>query len=815
MDHETCVPPDKYGDDECVPAAAQKPNVTHGRDHHARAVREESSTSAQKSQAAQSFHISDQCHFGTSWGGQQGPGILQSLCQSFGPGTQATFQRMPFPGRNYSDQGGGQKLSQVQWLLHRQGGKVHQISMWPVQKIPLCVAMLCSVPHEWPHTCRCNQGTEWANGESGGAHAWCKPRETSGSTRPQCHCLTPFASMTAVWSYFAQVELKKCAFRSRWQFTIVWHNPANLWNRRMTVSIVCCIKGVPAVSASVTINVSNMLEVCVLSASARRCGLRLRIRCQNYCIHVTAERQCELCQHAHRAAHILRGLKFETLEDFAILWHLRRILEDMTPMSALFMHWRGKVSHLWCKEHTMWIQDTPTAAMSMKIWSSALSIKVGVWKHHLAEWNSISDAGAAPQAQLITERCRCNYHMLKATIVAVSTCSVKKYSARFWLASETFSSVGVFNAQISRFSMDALMFSGCWNCWRMLLWQQCNKTTHACHAPDASQKAEVISWIWAEKLRKAWSGLASGSGEGDSSTLGEVGWLALKWQIYGEWYETVYSSRTVSRIDEFWRFLHQMNYRQVVTPTRIHRFVTPWHRARPKGFAESKSTRPTCASTCMASTDHSHHWDNKSCTRGVQHAEGSGRGGRPGDRSPRCVRLLEAKRKATPQQTPTAPTCHGGARRDSGAAPIVLDPGWRAREPAVLPLDEWDQQEPLHRPRLVGLLCLDLHLLPVLFLFWMGSHSGHFLEFCSPTQLATSKKLCDFTGTIFVECEDPIFAGRQSWTDFCHFKKKVWQYNPDTSIALLQANHFSVLVVEFTSGIYWTREQREKPTKIP
>ncbi len=44
--------------------------------------------------------------------------------------------------------------------------------------------------------------------------------------------------------------------------------------------------------------------------------------------------------------------------------------------------------------------------------------------HQLAQWNSISAAGAAPQAQLIMARCRCNYHTLKATIVAHSTFSV-------------------------------------------------------------------------------------------------------------------------------------------------------------------------------------------------------------------------------------------------------------------------------------------------------------------------------------------------------------------------------------------------------
>ncbi len=60
-------------------------------------------------------------------------------------------------------------------------------------------------------------------------------------------------------------------------------------------------------------------------------------------------------------------------------------------------------------------------------WSSVLSIKVGAGKHQLAQWNSISPAGATPQAQLITARCRCNYHTLKATIVAISTRSVNAH----------------------------------------------------------------------------------------------------------------------------------------------------------------------------------------------------------------------------------------------------------------------------------------------------------------------------------------------------------------------------------------------------
>ncbi len=169
---------------------------------------------------------------------------------------------------------------------------------------------------------------------------------------------------------FVQVELKKCAFRSRSQFTIACHNPGNLQNCTVIISIAHCINGVPAVSVSVRINVSNMLEIRVLSASARQRGLWMRIRHHNYRIHIMAERQHELCRHARHMARILRGLKFETLEDFVILWHLRHVLEDITPMSALFMHWRGKVSHLWCKKRAMWIQDTLTAVMRMKIWSS-------------------------------------------------------------------------------------------------------------------------------------------------------------------------------------------------------------------------------------------------------------------------------------------------------------------------------------------------------------------------------------------------------------------------------------------------------------
>ncbi len=72
---------------------------------------------------------------------------------------------------------------------------------------------------------------------------------------------------------FVRVERKKWSFRSQSQFTIACHNPGNLQNCRMIISIARCINGVPAVSVSVRINVSNMLEIRVHSASARRCGL--------------------------------------------------------------------------------------------------------------------------------------------------------------------------------------------------------------------------------------------------------------------------------------------------------------------------------------------------------------------------------------------------------------------------------------------------------------------------------------------------------------------------------------------------------------
>ena len=137
---------------------------------------------------------------------------------------------------------------------------------------------------------------------------------------------------------FVQVEPKKCSFRSLSQFTIACHNPGNLRNCRMIISVACCIKGLPAMSVSFRINVSSMLEIHVLSASVCRHGLCLRIWQRRYRLHLTAERQCELRRCACHAARILERLKFETMQDFALLWRVRRALEDMTPMSALFMH---------------------------------------------------------------------------------------------------------------------------------------------------------------------------------------------------------------------------------------------------------------------------------------------------------------------------------------------------------------------------------------------------------------------------------------------------------------------------------------------
>ncbi len=161
-------------------------------------------------------------------------------------------------------------------MLHRQGGKVHQISVWPVQKIPVHVAMLRSVPHERPHTCGCNQGTQRANSDSGGVHSWHK---LGGGVRRRPTSMRLFDSVCVQGCsliLFVQVELKKCSFRTQSQFTIACHNPGNLRNRRMIISVARCIKGLPAMSVSFRINVSNMLEIRVLSASARRCGLRLR-----------------------------------------------------------------------------------------------------------------------------------------------------------------------------------------------------------------------------------------------------------------------------------------------------------------------------------------------------------------------------------------------------------------------------------------------------------------------------------------------------------------------------------------------------------
>ncbi len=137
---------------------------------------------------------------------------------------------------------------------------------------------------------------------------------------------------------FVQVEPKKCSFRSLSQFTIACHNPGNLRNHRMIISIARCIKGLRAMSFSFRINVSSMLEIHVLSASVRRHGLRLRIRQRRYRLHLTAERQRKLCRRACHVACILKRLKFEMMQDFALLWCVQRALEDMTPMTALFMH---------------------------------------------------------------------------------------------------------------------------------------------------------------------------------------------------------------------------------------------------------------------------------------------------------------------------------------------------------------------------------------------------------------------------------------------------------------------------------------------
>ncbi len=90
-------------------------------------------------------------------------GRFAILVSEFWPWHLSDVSANAISRRNYSNQGGGQKLSQVQWVLHRQGGEVHQTSMWPKQKNSVHVAMLCGVPHERPHACGCDQGMERAN----------------------------------------------------------------------------------------------------------------------------------------------------------------------------------------------------------------------------------------------------------------------------------------------------------------------------------------------------------------------------------------------------------------------------------------------------------------------------------------------------------------------------------------------------------------------------------------------------------------------------------------------------------------------------
>ncbi len=52
VDDETCIPPDKYGHDECVPAVAQKPAISPASHHNAGAVCPQAPTVVGKSAAA-------------------------------------------------------------------------------------------------------------------------------------------------------------------------------------------------------------------------------------------------------------------------------------------------------------------------------------------------------------------------------------------------------------------------------------------------------------------------------------------------------------------------------------------------------------------------------------------------------------------------------------------------------------------------------------------------------------------------------------------------------------------------------------------
>ncbi len=74
--------------------------------------------------------------------------------------------------------------------------------------------------------------------------------------------------------------------------------------------------------------------------------------------------------------------------------------------------------------------------MSTKIWSSGQVRCQSKWARESIIWQSgVASLMQVPRpgAQLITECCRCNYHTLKATIVAVSACSVKGgLQMEFW-----------------------------------------------------------------------------------------------------------------------------------------------------------------------------------------------------------------------------------------------------------------------------------------------------------------------------------------------------------------------------------------------
>ncbi len=97
-----------------------------------------------------------------------------------------------------------------------------------------------------------------------------------------------------------------------------------------------CVKPKCWCACSFQINHCTMMDIRVTSAWSRRRGLGILLLNRTYRLQLKAERQWQLWHHARHIACHLSWLRFDTLEDFCILRHLRCKLDNiiLLPVSS-------------------------------------------------------------------------------------------------------------------------------------------------------------------------------------------------------------------------------------------------------------------------------------------------------------------------------------------------------------------------------------------------------------------------------------------------------------------------------------------------